>query len=344
MSKVSKKRKTLIAALAACAITVIGLVGCGSATNEAKSAEEVYEHYSQTAHDNYKMDGTLTMNVTVQGMSMEVPMEMHLESADKALHSTLSTKLFGTDSVTESYVIPEGDNYVIYTGAQSLTSDNTDELEWSKVTSTEMNESIGAIANLEKNMFEGAEFAKTTDGYTITIPFSKMIQAMNEASNGNGDEFTTMMEEMSAAGVDLGEIKTTYNFDRDYNLTKILIEKTQIPYEVQGQKGSIEIACDFTLSEFGKIAPIKVPDEVVKVATEYDSSFNDAMTFFDEDETTSDSKASEAETTNATETSASAQSAKESASAAASAGSAAVEGASNAANAASDNADAANKK
>lgn len=274
MSKVSKTRTALIATLAACAIAVVGLVGCGGDANEAKSAAEVYEHYSQVAHDNFEMDGTIEMNVSAAGMSMEIPMNMHIEAADKAMHSTMSTEMFGSKSESESYIIPEGNNYVVYSSEEGLTSTGQ-EKTWTKTTSTDAMEGFDQLTALEKSMFDDAEFAKTTDGYTVTVPLTKMMSALQNASEDAENEFSQMMDSMTSMGVSLDNIKVTYNFDKDYNLTKILIPKTDIPFDIEGQSGSMSIACEMTLSNFGKVAPITVPDDIAKNAKE-SSSLSDS--------------------------------------------------------------------
>lgn len=299
MSKVRKSGMILFAAIAACAITLVGLVGCGESTDEAKSAEEVYTHYSQNPHDNFIMDGDIKAGVSAQGMTMEIPLKLHAETSKGNTYVETTVSMFGTESTDKSYIVKEDNEYVSY----SCSTSSTDTTEnWTRDVVVEDAQAVEKFTNLEKSVFEGADFAKNENGYIVDIPLSKMMTTIKDAAEADGTEIEEMFNTLNSMGVNPDNIKITYSFDKDYHLTKISLPEIEVPFDSEGVTGTVKLSCDINLNNHNNVQNIVVPEDIINKAKSPDSFIDDtASALIDNAEKSNNEKASDtSSTTNST--------------------------------------------
>lgn len=184
--------KRIAGVVAALALALVGLCGCG--LFEPQSAKDVLLRYVQAANrDNYSFDARITIKPSVFGQTLEIPLNIAGEVAGDRSHMTTTTELFGQKTSQESYVEKDGDTSVQYT---SMTLG--DETQWYRST-TQPSDFVGKAGDSLANsgILDNATFAKSENGYQITIAGKDVTELMRGLGGGAG----------SAGGmVDLGQL------------------------------------------------------------------------------------------------------------------------------------------
>lgn len=282
-------RKRLMNAIMAGALVLTGLVGCGQAQQaasnaapEPKTSQELLERWEADPNSkNYHVDLNADITATFLGQSLAMPMKCGFDVAGDASHGNMEMDLSAMGSeklTTELYVEKEGDAYIQYSSME-----NDGKTTWAKT-----KQDSGAITDqfTSTKLLAEAEFSKTEDGgYQLTIPASKLIEAL-----GSSDQLSGMMGTLDEKSIKeaLDKSKATYTFDKDCKLQKIAFtmdysldsatgDDKSDSNEQPNVSGSMKMSFELNFSNFGGIDPasVKVPDDVKKSAVDAGATTDD---------------------------------------------------------------------
>lgn len=266
-------------AVATGALVLTSLVGCGGAQStpaepapdpEPTTAMELLERYNEQENkDNCHMD--LNMDAKVTSGEFELPMgvSMSLDRAGDAAHGTTSIA-FGESVTSEMYLVKEEGKWAQY--AQSPMDENS----WTR---TEVESSATTESLINEKLFKDAEFAKTDDGYTVTVSGDKIGDVLSTlGSNDYSDMLGSDESDVSKA---LKEASIVYTFGKDF-LVKSVAYDMNYNYQSGDENALLSLSANssislkVTVSGYGTIDPSKValPDEVKKSAQDSGESFN----------------------------------------------------------------------
>ena len=272
-----KGAKAVVALAAVAALALAGISGCAQSQPEPTSASDVYQRYIAADHGNYHMKGDIQLAMSASGMTMEMPMNLELESDGEAVHAKFDMSMFGGEMKMESYTVSENGKMLTYSKDESkpgsiledYAGDISGQTETAPQWTVSESEATDITAELDKLMekaFANAQFAKTDKGYTVSMPLSDLSAVAQESGAADEGDMASIGAAYGDMAEMLGDIQVTFTFDKDCKLIGIAIPKTDVDTEVEGTKAQISIACDITVDQHGQVAKIQVPEEALNAA------------------------------------------------------------------------------
>lgn len=264
--------KRAAAFIAASALALSGLAGCGGGPAEPTNAQELLERFEQAEnHDNFHAVLDYDVEMNVLGQSIPITIKMDMDCAGEAAHGDLTMSGMGQEMASELYVEKDGDTYMQY----SSTGEG-DDVTWAK---SEVDSS--AIESLtDEELLADAEFAKTDDGYTLTVPGDKLMEAM-AASGADMSELFDSLGDDSLKDA-LADADAVYTFDSDCMLTGFTYD-LDFDYDYSADADAdadadstaaltmnMKMSITMTVSDYGsvKAEDVAVPEDVKKSAGE----------------------------------------------------------------------------
>lgn len=289
--------KQITAFLVVGIIALGGLVACGQP--EPTSTKDVIERYTAaTNRDNYHADLTMDIDISLFGQAMTMSVKSATDVAGDDAHGTTEMSALGQNATYEVYVTKEGDKVVQY---QSDTS--KDEKSWVKTT---LDSGYFTNSLMAQEILGEGEFAKTDNGYTITVPGEKFLSALS-SSGVNLDSLlgSTNNETMKEA---LKDSTAVYTFDKDCMLTGCTFN-AEFDYSYGNSdpdsssdtagfsiSAGIKMSMNLTMSGYGSVDATKVatPEDVKSAAIDtgtLEDSLNELTNLVNEDSTATETSA-----------------------------------------------------
>ncbi len=290
----------LVCFVAAASLAVGGLVGCGPA--EPKTAQEVLtRNEALKDRDNYHADTNMTIEVGVFGSNMAVETTISTDGAGNNAYSTSTASALGIKTQSESYTVKEGDEVVTY--MHNLDGDQP----WVKTTSA-------AGVDMDKlvtdELLKDATFEKSGDGYALSIPGDKLMNALGGLGGTDSVEHFMNVESLKDA-IKSSTAKLT--FDKDCRLTGV---EYGMEFSTSGSESgsedtasglgidvSMKIDMKITISGYGSVDASKValPDDVKANAVENADLTSDITSLLNGDEGSENADAAASNTAENTE-------------------------------------------
>ena len=241
-------------------LAVGGLAACNMGPTTTADLLAAYEKAEN--RDNYHSVSSVSLG---SDDGDKIKIESTTDVAKDNSHSTMTADMFGISTTSEGYVEKaEGEDagYVNYTSVELAGAKL-----WAKSKTTAVS-NIGALT--DSSVLADAEFAKTDEGYTLTVPGEKVYSALT----GTDVTYEGLKE---LAGEDLANAlntsKAVYTFDQNCLLTKISCPVTfQETDEAGAVTSSVSLNFDFTVSDYGtiKAEDLAVPADVSSEAVDLD--------------------------------------------------------------------------
>ncbi len=288
----------LITALAALSVSACkGNGGSGSKGETNETIESVLEKMEaatkevKSSEADYNLD--LKMLIKVQGMSMDMVMNMtgvtkgttDPNAAYIDMDMNIEVPVAGAQNQKmEAYVVPEGDEYVMYS-----TSDGGE--SWSAVTvdASQAQEMVGesgqGMVDLYKNglpiELQGTEKFEGTDCFLITgdIGIDDLTKIMEKVGSSQEDSLSSLEGLVGETGEDIVYHLSMYVNTSDYTLKGLSVDMKdamdkalKASFESQGLSAdSVEIVTDaaeikVVYTSYNSVDEITVPDDVKAAA------------------------------------------------------------------------------
>lgn len=252
--------KKLASVLVAGSLALTGLVGCaGGAAPEPKDATELMALFDKTEKTNNHAELTMNMSVDLLGQALEMPITGSFDTVDEKTHGTMTMDLgtLGIDKIEmETYSEKEGDAYIQY---MSVDGEN-----WIKQT-TDAASFTSQITN--DDILASGEFAKTDNGYQITVTGDKLMGVISAATGGAEDSLLGGDEAVLEA---LKGTNAVFSFDKDAQITSVTMDMDMGADGATGSSASVKLSLDVKFSNHGKIevSTVTVPDTIKSGATD----------------------------------------------------------------------------
>lgn len=244
----------------------LGLAGCGS--NDPKNAQELLGRYmANESHDNYHCDFNMDYKISMFGQDIPIVLAFSMDMAGDNGHGTLNTDAMGRATESELYIQKENDKYAQY-------SKGKDDDTWIK-TSTNARNAADSVVN--DALLSDAEFAKIDEGYTLTVPGDKFMEALSASGLNVTEMFSQLGGEKTVADA-FKDSSAVYTFNKDCLLTDLVFivnfeysygeDASTINDETISLKITMDMDMSMKLSDYGTIdeAKVAVPDDVKKNA------------------------------------------------------------------------------
>jgi hypothetical protein len=310
-------------AIAMCTSLFTGcsLFGPKNATELVKKSHDVMSELDENFRMEMLLDCDIKLTSSVDGadLKLTVPMEMKfnmdvcgdyshgnmdLESVMKYEAEYDGEKESDSEDISESseiYYVVKDDETLVYTKTDG---------EWSL--ETEDNDSEDNVMDLldTDEIFVDAEMEKVDDGYIVSTKLSTMLK--NDSFSKLIEDEDTFEEFGEAIDMDefekiAEEIAVVYQFDKNYRLTKISMDKIKLDlmklitddaaedfeFDLDDAEFSLEMSMSIEFSKFGEIEEndVKVPKKVKDAVGE--SSEDDEEIESEDDKDVSEDKDSE---------------------------------------------------
>lgn len=187
-----------------------GLVGCGPA--EPTNTQELLERYSHAEnYGNYHAVLDCDIEVSLFGQTMPLTAKLDLNSFNDAAHGNMTTSIMGEEAQSEIYMEKDGEQFMQYVSTTSA-----DETMWTK---SELDGGSLTSELTSQDLLKDATFAKTDNGYTLTITGDKLFEAMEVSNN----EMFSMLSQLGDDSMkdELAAHDAVFTFDKDCMLTGI---------------------------------------------------------------------------------------------------------------------------
>lgn len=217
----------------------------------------------------YSMDMNMNENISVkqgdQQQDQKIEMKMKIDAMKDPMQMYSETNMSAPGSASQNikmYITKEG-IFANQTGTWTKLPDSQkDQLLASMDQSSNPGnqlEKLKSIAKDAKVAEEGNEYLLTADLSGDGVKdFAKSL--MNQSGNSN-PQAAQMLDQMN-----IKNLKISYNVNKDnFFLTKANVEMT-MEMEAEGQKVTMEMKMDTTVSKHNEIKEIKVPEDVLKSA------------------------------------------------------------------------------
>ena len=274
----------------ASALALGGLAGCNAGPAEPTNAKELMERFEATEnHDNFHSDTDINCEISVLGQTVPVTAKMSMDSLGDAAYGTTTGEAMGQNISSETYVEKNGDKYTTYTSS----GEGADKV-WTK---TETDTGSLSSQIVSDKLLDGAEFAKTDAGYTLTIPGDKLLETISSSGMdlsslvGNSGD-TSIMDSFKNADVVYAFDKScllqtvTYAVDieYDYNLDNT---DTTASDNTASMSMSMKLDLSMKVSGYGSVdaAKVTVPEDVKKDAVDLGNLSNEVTSLLTDTDT-----------------------------------------------------------
>lgn len=291
------------AALMAATLVLGGLVGCSLLP--PRSAQDVLMRYARIDdRGNFVAEGNVDVVFSVFKTEVPLSIDITAQVMGEALHTVMSTKVFGTTMSSQSYMQKSGEDYVVYSSAgedndvtwtkSTLDGKKKDAKDEQGNTSDAEGEAANPIATvlLAQKVLEASEFEASDDGFVVTVPGSALLDAINSSEQVKKLVADTDPEVLKDV---LTDATIVLSFDKSCYLTHLKLnasidslsnsktsdagDQTENLFNVDA---SCKVAADFAISGYGSVesSAVTVPADVEERAVDLDALSDDVSNLF----------------------------------------------------------------
>ena len=182
-------------------------------------------------------------------------------------HGTMTVSALGEESTYEFYSATQGTQTVYYQKGE-------DDTEWTQSTSASEQMPIDDLT--EETLLSQGQFAKTTTGYTITVPGKSIFDVMTASSESASEAVSE--EDNAALQEAINSSTAVYSYDTAYRLTSMSYNFAYAPASTASEDEESEYTDDsqltltvtLTLSNQGQVqqSAVALPSTISGVASD----------------------------------------------------------------------------